>query len=366
MAEMRNTYTPDYVIHPGEYLEEILEARGIKKRDFAERAGLSVKSVSQIINRKALYSPDVALTFEKILDVNAELWMNMAESYQLFQARRKDEERLKNEYTRQWLRRFPTADLKRLGVLPATRRVEVLADSLLRFLGVSDPHTWEEYNLKRVVLYRKSSRFTESDESTAVWLHIATKEAEKIETVVFRKDAFRTVLDEIRTLTVLPAEHFLPRIRELCASAGVAFVTVPELKHTHISGAACWISQNKAMIAAILRYKTNDHFWFTFFHEAAHILLHGKKPIFLDAERGSAEGEQENEADSYACAFLIPTEEYMAFVGRGQFYPDHIRDFAGRIGIHPGIVVGRLQHDGLIPYSWHNDLKEKCCGDEAS
>jgi len=362
---MRNTYTPDYVIHPGEYLEEVLEARRIKKRDFAERAGLSVKSVSQIINGKALYSPDVSLTFEKILDVKAELWMNMAESYQLFQARKKDEERLKNEYTRQWLRRFPIADLKRLGVLPNTKRNEVLADSLLRFLGVSNPRTWEEYNLKRAVLYRKSSRFIESDEATAVWLHLAGKEADKIKTEVFRKDVFRTVLEEIRTLTVLPAEQFFPRIRELCASAGVAFVTVPELKHTHISGTALWINQNKAMIAASLRYKTNDHFWFTFFHEAAHILLHGKKPIFLDAERGSAEGEQENEADSHACEFLIPTEEYKAFVERDQFYPDHIQDFAGRIGIHPGIVVGRLQHDGLISYSWHNDLKEKCRGGDA-
>jgi addiction module HigA family antidote len=87
MTEIINTYNPDYVIHPGEYLEEILETRELKKRDFAERVGISVKAVSQIINRKSLYSPEIALRFEKTLDIHAEIWMNLVDSYQLFEAK---------------------------------------------------------------------------------------------------------------------------------------------------------------------------------------------------------------------------------------------------------------------------------------
>jgi len=99
MVGTMNQYNPNYVIHPGEYLEEILESREIKKRDFAERIGLSVKAVSQIINRKALYSPDDALMLERTLDVSVEIWMNLADAYQLFEAREKERIHLETEKT---------------------------------------------------------------------------------------------------------------------------------------------------------------------------------------------------------------------------------------------------------------------------
>ena len=359
MTDITNRYTPDYVVHPGEYLEEVLESRDIKKRDFAERAGLSVKAVSQIINGKSLYSPDVALVFEKTLDIHAGIWMNMAEAYQLFQARKKELERLGNEHTREWVRKFPVADLKRLGIIPDTRKIEIVADSLLRFLGVSDPITWEKYQRQQVALYRKSDQFKQDEEATAVWLHLAERKAEEIDTRSFDKDTFRGVLEKIRGLTVLPLEESFRKMQALCASAGVALVEVPELKTTHISGASRWITQNKAMIALSLRYKSNDHFWFTFYHEAAHILLHGKKGIYIDTEKETSGGEEEREADRYAGNILIPPGEYRAFVKEGKFFPKQIGAFANKIGIHPGIVVGRLQHDGHIEHSWHNGLKDK-------
>lgn len=361
MSEVTNRYIPDYVIHPGEYLEEVLESRKIKKRDFAERAGLSVKAVSQIINGKSLYSPDVALVFERTLDIHAEVWMNMAEAYQLFQARRKELERLRTVQTREWVQKFPIADLKRLGIIPKTRKIEIIADSLLRFLGVSDPDTWEKYRRQHAVLYRKSAQFKEQEEATAVWLHLAERKAEQIATKPFDKDTFRATLKVIRGLTLFPAEELFPKVQKLCTETGIALVKVPELKTTHISGASCWLSQNRAMIALSLRYKTNDHFWFTFFHEAAHVLLHGKKAIYIDAENNHNAVGEEMKADRYAETLLIPQGEYSTFIKEGKFFPKQIKTFAERIGIHPGIVVGRLQHDGYLEHSWHNGLKEKMC-----
>jgi len=128
-----NRYNPDYVIHPGEYIAEILESRAIKKRDLAERIGLSVKAVSQIINGKALYSPDVALMLEKALQIDARIWINLVEAYQLHHAREKERRNLETERTRDWVCRFPAADLKRLGFLDKTTKPEVNADQLLRF-----------------------------------------------------------------------------------------------------------------------------------------------------------------------------------------------------------------------------------------
>lgn len=353
-----NQYQPDYVIHPGEYIAEILETREIKKRDLAERIGLSVKAISQIINGKALYSPDVALMLEKALDIDARIWINLVEAYQLHHAREKERRNLETERTREWVRRFPTADLKRLGVLEKTTKAEVNADQVLRFFQVSSPDVWEEYMDRQEVSYRKSSAYSESPEAIAVWLRLAEIEAEKVETQPFDRTAFRRLLQDLRELTVEPPDRFLSQITERCSSVGVACTLVPELKGTHISGAAFWLSSQKATIAVSLRYRTNDHFWFTFFHEAAHILFHGKKGVFIDGEEDTSAREEE-EANAFAGDLLIPKREYAAFTAQGTFFPETISTFAARIGVHPGIVVGRLQHDGLIKYEWHNQLKEK-------
>lgn len=113
------------------------------------------------------------------------------------------------------------------------------------------------------------------------------------------------------------------------------------------------------MIAVSLRSKTNDHFWFTFFHEAAHILLHGKKNIYIDIkEEGTSLEEQE--ANKFAGGLLIPEKYYQQFIQQNKFFPGDIKLFSKEINIHPGIVTGRLQHDGFIEHNWHNELKGKC------
>ena len=358
MSGVMNTYKPDYAVHPGAYLEEILEAREIKKRDFAERIGLSVKAVSQIINGKALYSAETALQLDKTLGIAAEIWMNLADAYQLFEAREKERKHLETEKARAWVKRFPTADLKRLKILPATTKPEVLADGILNFFKTATPESWNDYHAKKAVGFRKSAAFKASPESTAVWLRLAELAAEKIETLPFDREKFRKTLSEIREYTRLEPKKFYPRMIGGCGRSGVALVLVPELKDTHLSGASEWLSQQKAMIAVSLRYKTNDHFWFTFFHEAAHLLLHGKKLVFLDG-REPDERPEEREADDFAGGLLIPEREYRTFIEKGRFYKTDITAFAESIGLHPGIVAGRLQHDKRIEPSWHNDLKER-------
>lgn len=112
------------------------------------------------------------------------------------------------------------------------------------------------------------------------------------------------------------------------------------------------------MIAVSLRYKTNDHFWFTFFHEAAHILLHGKKNIYIDIKEVGTSME-EQEANKFAGELLLPEKDYRNFVEKNKFFDGDIKRFSQKINIHPGIVTGRFQHDGFIEHSWHNDLKGK-------
>jgi Zn-dependent peptidase ImmA (M78 family) len=152
-------------------------------------------------------------------------------------------------------------------------------------------------------------------------------------------------------------------MQKICAQAGVAVVFVPELPGTHLYGATRWLGTKKALIQLSLRGKSDDQLWFTFFHEAGHILLHEKKDVFIKAEgKGCGEiggSEKEQEANQFAQDLLIPSEKYQAFVDTGQFDESEIRTFAKEIGIAPGIIVGRLQHEKIIPFSAWNNLKKR-------
>ncbi len=147
----------------------------------------------------------------------------------------------------------------------------------------------------------------------------------------------------------------MPQLTSLCADSGVAVIFLPELPGTGVSGATSWLSSNKALIQLSLRYKSDDHLWFTFFHEAYHILKHGRKKVFLEFDGNR--GREENEANEFAANKLIRKESLAQFVQVDDFRRSAIKRFATQMGISPGIVVGRLQHDGILLYNHHNDLK---------
>lgn len=127
---------------------------------------------------------------------------------------------------------------------------------------------------------------------------------------------------------------------------------------TGIHGATFWMGSEKAVVMMTIRYKWADIFWFSLFHELGHVLLHGRNTMVLEAERGDPQSKKrEAQADKFAADILIPAKDYKAFRKTGNFYADGIQAFADEIGIAPGIVVGRLQNDGLLEPSWHNGLR---------
>ena len=109
MSTAINEYKPDYAVHPGEYLDEVLESRSIQKNDFARRCGLSAKTISQIINRQVSFSTEVAVQFEKVLGISAEIWLGMLSSHQLHEARENEHKQLGRAVT--WAQEFPLRDL---------------------------------------------------------------------------------------------------------------------------------------------------------------------------------------------------------------------------------------------------------------
>ena len=353
-ADKRHTFNPDYTVHPGEILGETLQARSISQSEFASRCGLSEKHVSQVINGKASITSETALMFERVLGTRASLWVNLESKHRLHLAREDEQCRL-SAYT-EWASRFPVQALAKRGWIPARCSDEDQVRALLQFFGVTSPEAWEKQYEKLAVAYRKSASFEGSMESVAAWLRIGTLEATKAVTETFDRARFQQALHEIRGFTQLQAHEFEPRMRRLCSGAGVALIFVPELPGTRLSGATRWISSDKALIMQSLRHRKDDHFWFTFFHEAAHVLLHGKRSVFID-ELSMVDSKEEQQADAFAANHLIPSENYSTLTQSGKPSKAEVRAFARKLGIAPGIIVGRLQHDKVIPFSWFNDLK---------
>lgn len=354
MDKERIKFEPDYTVRPGEILEETLDARGIKKTEFAKRCMLSDKTISQIIGGKAPITPDTAIRFERILGVSAAVWNNLESNYRLHVAKVSSRQNLEGKIS--WAQKFPISELIKRGFIKRPINPIDSVEKLLNFFAVGSIEAWTDKFKEMEVNFRRSQSFKSSPESVATWLRIGEIRAEGIDTDPFDKSKFISALNEIRKLTYKRPNEFGPKMIQLCKEVGVAIVLISELPNIHLSGATKWLHKDKALIMLSLRHKSNDHFWFSFFHEAVHIIKHGKKQIFLD-EVNMDLTEEEKEADQIAANMLVPDSIYREFIYLRKFFRQDIINLAKKVGIAPGIVVGRLQHDGLIPYEWHNNLK---------
>jgi HTH-type transcriptional regulator / antitoxin HigA len=264
-----------------------------------------------------------------------------------------------------WARKFPLKEMKKLRFLNLDKS-EI--DSLLSFLGVSSPEGWNAVWGTFDVAYRQTRKFTKSVESISAWVRETELVAAELQTADFNEQLLRSSIDGLRQLTRKRAEEVMEPIQSICAAAGVAVVWVPELPHSGISGCARWLSDKKALVGLTLRYKTDDQMWFTFFHELGHILLHRKKRSFVldnaanDLSDRIVDPEMqryEAEANQFARDTLISPTVLAEFLRKNDFTNESIHEFAEAIGVGPGIVVGRLQFEGLLKPHQGNALKQK-------
>lgn len=347
----RYAYAPDYAVPPGQTLQEAIDALGIHQRELAARTGLSPKHINQIIKGVASISHDSAIRLERVTGVPAQMWNNLEANYREQLARLGERGRLQRDL--QWLEGIPTKELIYRGAIKDVSEPVVLLDEVLRFFGVANVDAWHEGWGMPQFAFRRSLAFKGEPGAMAAWLRLCELETYKRDCSPFDKAVFRSAVSTIRSLTRKRPKVFVPEMIELCANAGVAVALVPELKHAPVNGAAKWLTPDKAMIGLNLRGKSNDHFWFTFFHEAGHILGGSKKGIYIDV--GYADDPREEKANRFAANVLIPLEHAQE-LSRLKSHRA-VLAFARSIGIAPGIVAGRLQREGIVPYSQLNRLK---------
>jgi HTH-type transcriptional regulator/antitoxin HigA len=345
---------------PGDTITETLEYMKMSQVELAERMGKTASKINDLISGKEPITVMTAFQLEKVLGIDAQFWLNREMLYREKLSRIEQEEYLEN--CLDWLTNQPVKELKKLGYIKSAKAGTAMVDECLKFYGVASPIQWESLYVDQYVSgvnYRKSEAHTSKLTSMAAWLRIGEIEMRKLELKDYNKDLFKQSLLEIKNLVRQHPENFAEQLQQYCLNAGVAVVYTICISKAPISGATRWIGGNP-LIQLTDRYKLNDQFWFTFFHEVAHILLHGKKDVFIeDFDEYVIDEQKENEANEYANKFLLPEDITAELPAREKITERILRDIARKYNTHAAIVLGRLQRLGILPYSFGSSLKIK-------
>ena len=342
----------DLPVPPGEFLAESIEAAGLTQAELARRMGRPAQAINEIVRGTKEITAETAIQLERVLGVPAHIWLGLEAEYQHTKARRDDRQRLQAEA--KLAARFPCHAMRRLGWLKKASDPVSQVEALLEFFGVS---TLGAVSEAEAVAYRLSRAHPAQPEALAAWLRRGRLEAQRIKTDPFGEQRLQDLLPELRSLTRTEPEAFEPRVRRELAACGVALVLLPHLPKTRAHGATRWLAPDKVLVQLSLRGKWADIFWFTLFHELGHVLRHGRREVFIEWLDGRQDS-REQEADAFASQTLIPRSSYDAFLRRTPtISASPVIAFADQLSVAPGIVVGRLQHDGKVPHSELNHLR---------
>lgn len=353
MTSANSEFHPNWASAPGDTIADILDEQGLSVAKFARRIGQTLERTNDLLQGRATITIRTARELERVLGGSVEFWISRDYQY------REDVARIHAE-DEEWLNELPISDMIKFGWLQPPPRPSEEVEACLRFFGIPSVAAWRHaYNgLETLVAFRTSPTFDSRPAAVAAWMRKGEIECANTECAPWSAVRFRDSLPDIRRLTLeKDPDRFLPALRQICSASGVAPVIVPAPNGCRASGATRFVSRDKALLLLSFRYLSDDQFWFTFFHEAGHLLLHGQESTFLEG-LDSQSTIQEAEANEFAEGVLIPVELKDGLLTLPADTRAIIR-FAKRIGVSPGIVVGQLQHHGRIRRSHFNGLKRR-------
>ncbi len=344
----------DLPISPGSVLADELAARDMTQKELAARTGRPPQAINEIIRGKKAITHSSAMELQKALGVPAQFWVNLEIAYRMTIERLEERKRVEVEIDA--LKRFPVALMQKRGWIPGFSSRADKVSAIQEYLSIASLNNVQE---TLTAAFRITGGGTHSPEALAVWLKQGEIQGSRIETAPFNSQRFKATLSAVRGLTTQQPEVFMPKLTDWCSDAGVAFVVVEELPKSGANGSTKWLSPDKVLIQLSLKWKWADVFWFTFFHEAHHV-LERRKGNYIDGIADTVKNAREERvADEFSADLLIPRDQWDQFRGSGCFSASCVKGFASGIGIDAGIVVGRLQHEHLIPYSRLTNLKSR-------
>lgn len=359
---MSNTieYKDIVAFHPGYYIADVIEDLGVSQAEFATRLGTNTKTLSYLLNGQANITNDLAKKLSVMMGTSSEVWLNLQNTYdqkliEIQQAKDFDEQ----------------ADIAKLidykyfievAGLPNTKAINERIAYLCAWFKVSDLRIMLTPDF--LVNYRTGVKNVNEKNiiNSRAWIQTAINFSHKIETNSYDADRLKSYLPELRSMTLQTPDVFMPRLRDIFAKCGVAFVLLPTLKNSGVNGAVKWVSDERVVLAMNNRRLDADIFWFSLFHEIRHVLQKKLKTVFVSYgkdEIGELNEKLEEDANNFATNYLIPASAYRKFSPTKHISNSEIITFADSIGVDPGIVAGRLQLDGIIQQNRCSKFKKK-------
>ena len=347
-------FIPNYIVPPGDTIRETMEALNFPANEFAVRLSITEQSLYRILNGKQALSYKTANKLELVTGVPANFWNRLESQYRERLEKESELEELERDV--EWLQKIPIKELENRGYINSKLDDKDKVRSVLSFFEVSSVEAFYGTCSSLPIVARKSCSYEVIPEIATTWIQMGQIESAKANVNHYNREVFLQNLDKIRELTILPPEEFVPQMTNLCAKSGVVLVLQKQLKGAPFCGVTKWLNNKKAMIVLSLRGESADHFWFSFFHEAAHLILHkSKQKVFIDSNNEEI-SDIEEEANSFASNFLIP-EKYIIDLKCIRKRKD-VTELAKLLKIDPSIVVGQYQHY-TEKWSFFNDLKVK-------
>ena len=338
---------PAEVFPPGETLRDELEERGLSQAEFAEILGRPQSRINEVLNGKRRITADLARDLAEALGTSAEFWMNLEASYQLHRVRDRPVAAIARRAA--VYAKAPVREMTKRGWIEPTENIEVLEASVCRFLGVESID--DEPDLPKWAARKATAYNATTTPAECAWVMRAKQLSRTVYANKYDPKGFDKMVVELKLLV-----HAAPEIRHVprvLAEAGIRFVIVQHLPKTKIDGACFWDS-DQPTVALTLRFDRIDHFWFVLMHELGHVRdMEGSIDRDLQQEVSEPASEAEMRANQFASSSLVPLDKLDDFIARVRptYKLPRIEAFAQRAGVHPGIVVGQLQHRDEVPYS---------------
>lgn len=343
----------EYVIVPGDTILELLELNSMTQLDLSDKTGINKKTINEIIKGKAPITTTTALKLEYVFNIPASFWNNLESNYREVLERQKDFDSIIED--EKYLKNIPYNEMSKRNwdYIEITRSPFERVVNLRKFFSVASLGFNTE--LKRKLAFRKQDNDSFSYESLYCWLRYGEIQSNKIEYPKFDIIKLKESVEKIRSLTGYLFLDKIDEIKELLKDCGVSLIFEPHLPNTYVNGVSYKITKDKAIIMISDRGKKDDILWFTLFHEIAHLIMHSKKEVFIDGDN-ELKSSIEKEADDFAKNTLISKNAYDDFIENNIINEKTIRKFSKDNNIIPGILVGRMQKEGIIGYNEFNNL----------
>ena len=348
---------PDWVSPPGHTIISILEERELTVEQFANQIGRSPLAAQMILDGTCSIDFEVARALARAFGASEQFWIAREHDYR---ASISPPESVEITNLAELLEKLPLGDMHRFGWI---HRAESREDQIAECLGFFDVSTLAQFQGRYkgafdLATYRRSSVYRSCEVATTAWLRQGEIETQSDTVADWSPDALENQIPHFRRMTWYKSPAlFLPKLKAAFSEAGVKFAVVRTPKGCTASGAVRILADGRPHVQLSFRYLSDDQFWFSLFHEIAHLLLHYDKMPILE-NNDITEDECENEANYYASNVIVPMcyREELFSLGNSRF---PIIEFAKKVGVAPGLIVGQLQHEGIIRFNQMQHLKRR-------